>query len=342
MHAYSRTNQREKLLSTLKQADAYFHQENRWQEGVMAALAHGCIEPGLFEQAVAYYNELIPLHQRTQPNQGIGNGTLSGYYSDLALAYSRLGKTADAVDAACGAIVSWGRAHAQRADLLERLKEVVRESPDLDGYVRQLDKKAADEKRDNPHVRKAAGLAYMAKNQPAKAIPQLELACELVPNDAETYRTLVAAYDATRDRQGAIRQLLRQAAFARRDLKLYEDLAKRYLAIGAPGEAERANTAIVEALPRESESHALLAEIRQRQNRWPEAIVQWHEVARIRALEPTGLLKLAEAQVHERQWEAALDTLRTLDTRSWPSRFGDVHGEVRKLEQQIEAGRKGP
>jgi len=342
MHAYSRTQQREKLISTLKQADAYFHQENRWQEGVIAALAHGCIEPGLFEQVVAYYKELIPLHQRTQPNQGIGNGTLSGYYSDLALACSRLGKTAEAVDAVCGAIVSWPSGHVQRSRLLDRLQEVLRESPDLDGYVRQLDKKAADEKRDNPHVRKAAGLAYMAKNQPAKAIPQLELACELVPNDAQTYRTLVAAYDATRDREGAIRQLLRQAAFARRDVKLYEELANRYLAIGAPGEAERANTAIVEALPSESESHALLAEIRQRQNRWPEAIVQWHEVARIRALEPTGLMKLAEAQVHERQWDSALRTLRTLDTRSWPSRFGDVHGEVRNLERQIEAGRKGP
>jgi hypothetical protein len=90
-------------------------------------------------------------------------------------------------------------------------------------------------------------------------------------------------------------------------------------------------------LPSESESHTLLAEIRQQQNRWPEAITQWEQVARIRALEPTGLLKLAEAQIHERRWEAAVRTLRTLDTRSWPARFGDVHAQIRILEEQIEA-----
>jgi hypothetical protein len=56
--------------------------------------------------------------------------------------------------------------------------------------------------------------------------------------------------------------------------------------------------------PLESESHTLLAEIRQQQNRWPEAIEHWQRVAEIRSLEPTGLLKLAEAQLHERNWLA--------------------------------------
>ena len=61
-------------------------------------------------------------------------------------------------------------------------------------------------------------------------------------------------------------------------------------ALERPRDAERAYTSIVEMQASESESHALLAEIRQKQNRWPEAIEQWEQVARIRSLEPTGLL----------------------------------------------------
>ena len=102
---------------------------------------------------------------------------------------------------------------------------------------------------------------------------------------------------------------------------------------------ERAYTSIVEALPAESESHALLAEIRQKQDRWDEAIVQWQQVARIRALEPTGLLGLAAAQIHQRQWDAAAETLKKLD-KGWPPRFSNVNDEIRKLRTQLEKGRK--
>ncbi len=65
----------------------------------------------------------------------------------------------------------------------------------------------------------------------------------------------------------------------------------------------------------------MLAEIRQQQNRWDEAIVHWQQVARIRALEPTGLLKLAEAQIHQQLWDDADATVRQLESRTWPSRF---------------------
>jgi predicted Zn-dependent protease len=93
----------------------------------------------------------------------------------------------------------------------------------------------------------------------------------------------------------------------------------------------------VEVLPNESESHTLLAEIRQEQNRWGEAIVHWRQVARIRALEPTGLLKLAAALIHEKQWTEASATLRQAAARGWPSRFGDIYGQVRELERQLPA-----
>ncbi len=52
-------------------------------------------------------------------------------------------------------------------------------------------------------------------------------------------------------------------------------------------------------------------------------------------LEPTGLLKLAEAQIHENQFDAARQTLQTLNHTEWPSRFSDVESHVRQLEQQL-------
>ena len=53
----------------------------------------------------------------------------------MARAYAGLKNTAEAVDAACGAIVSWGPTHENRAEALEALKQVLRDAPDLDAYV---------------------------------------------------------------------------------------------------------------------------------------------------------------------------------------------------------------
>jgi hypothetical protein len=83
-----------------------------------------------------------------------------------------------------------------------------------------------------------------------------------------------------------------------------------------------------------------LAEIRQQQDRWSEAATQWEQVARIRALEPTGLLKLTAAQIHLHQWQQAEQTLGKLRSRSWPPRFGDVSTQVRQLAGQINQDRK--
>jgi predicted negative regulator of RcsB-dependent stress response len=84
----------------------------------------------------------------------------------------------------------------------------------------------------------------------------------------------------------------------------------------------------------------MLAEVREKQNRWDEAISQWEQVARIRALEPTGLLKLATAQIQQKQWDAARDTVKKLQSRPWPPRFNTVEQEIRSLQQKIDAGQK--
>jgi tetratricopeptide (TPR) repeat protein len=219
------------------------------------------------------------------------------------------------------------------------LETVVRGAPDLDAYVQTLDRQAAESGLHNPLVRKALGKIYLSLNQPAKAIPQLRLARELEPNDAEIHQQLVACYDRQQDAPGAIDQLLQSIELSRRDIALLNDLGQRYEKLQQASEAERAYTSIVEALPNESEGHTMLAEIRQHQNRWEEAAAHWQQVARIRELEPTGLLRLAAAQIHLKQWPAAAETVRQLRARAWPERFSNVENEIRELDRQLEQAR---
>jgi predicted negative regulator of RcsB-dependent stress response len=46
-------------------------------------------------------------------------------------------------------------------------------------------------------------------------------------------------------------------------------------------------------------------------------------------------LKLAEAQIHQKQFDGAKDTLKTLRATMWPSRFTDVDNQIRNLENQL-------
>jgi tetratricopeptide (TPR) repeat protein len=336
MHAYFRTDKQAALLALLAQTDAFFHEKDRWNEGVLSALAYSCLENHLYTQSVAYYEDLIPLHQRTHARRGIGNGILSGYYASEAQAYAGLGKTKEAVDKASGAVVSWAPSQAQRKGALDALVQVLVAAPDLKAYVAELDK----EKLQSAVVRKAIGQAYIQKGDHARAIPQFQLAAELQPNDAETYQALVACYDKINDKEAAVRQLLQAVELSRRDIKLYEELGQRLAELKQSMEAERAYTSIVEMLPNELESHTLLAEVRQKQDRWQDAIAHWERVAKIRALEPTGLLKLAAAQIHEKSWDDAAATLRTLRSQSWPQRFGHVQQMARELEKTMERQEK--
>jgi hypothetical protein len=98
---------------------------------------------------------------------------------------------------------------------------------------------------------------------------------------------------------------------------------------------------LVEAGPQEAGHQSALAERRQAQGRWTEAIDHWRHVVRLRTKEPDGLLKLAAAQVHERRWVDAEETVRKLNATAWPARFGDLPGQILHLQQQIAAGRDG-
>jgi tetratricopeptide (TPR) repeat protein len=216
---------------------------------------------------------------------------------------------------------------------LDKLKQILNSARDLPEYVKLLDAESNKSGEDSPIVRKAIGQVFENKREFQSAIVQLELAAQLQPNDKDVYQSLIKCYDATGNRTEGTRQLLKLVDLDSHDLKLYEQLAERMK--NQPVEAERAVTSLVEAAPTESESHAALAEIRQRQDRWPEAIAEWTQVAQIRSLEPTGLLKLAAAQVHVRDWDGARQSIQKLQRTEWPARFGNVLGEIRQLQDKL-------
>jgi tetratricopeptide (TPR) repeat protein len=335
MHAYFRTRQHEKLVALLKETDKLFRTPGLWVEPHIAALAGSTLDNELYKESVAYWNEVIPLHQRTAPNRGVGRGTLSHYYGQLGRAYAGLGKTPEAVDAASAAVVSWGSRHTERSRALESLRDVLRRAPDLDAYVVHLDKQASEAKHDYPIIRKAIGEVYAEKQQFQKAIAQFRIAVELQPNDAETHAALVAAHDKAGDPLGAIAQLKESVKLSRRDLKLYEDLGKRYEKERDATEAERAYTSLVEVMPLEAEGHAALAEVREKQGRLAEAAAEWEHVARLRALEPTGLLRLAGVQIKLRQFDEARETLKKLRGKTWPIRFEKLDEQIEKLDTEL-------
>ena len=334
--ALGRSGQQNAMVAAVDAAISWAKEHHAWQEASLAPLAQGCHEGRYWDRGVTLYVELIAMHQQTQPNRGVGNGTLSGYYTRLSDCHAGLGQTMAAVDAAAAAIVSWGPRIDQRAQALATLRNVLSQAKDLTGYVAYLDQVVAESGLENPTVRKALGQIFSERKEFAQAIRQLQLAAETQPEDAETQQLLVAAYDATGDAEAAIARLIEASHRSPRSIALLRDLGDRLEKLQRPEEAERARTGIIEALPNESEGHALLAEIRQAQNRWPEAAAQWTQVAAIRALEPIGLLNLARAEIRANEPAKAKASAQKILAREWPSRFGDVHREARTILAELE------
>lgn len=284
-------------------------------------------------ETVGYSGEAIAVHQRTQPSRGIGNETLSGYYSIRAGAYSRLGKTREAVDAAAAAVVAWGPRRDGRHGAIGTLDDVLAQARDFDAFIAHLDRQAAETGQDSPLIRQRIGVVLARRSEHARAIIQLKRAVQFQPGDTATRRELIAACDALGDSAEAIRQTLALLDIDRHDLDLHKQLAQRLMADERL--AERAATNIVEAAPSEAGRHQALAELRQEQSRWAEAIPHWEHVVRLRALEPDGLIKLAEAQIHLQRWEDARESLARLSDTRWPARFADVQSAIDRLQRQI-------
>jgi tetratricopeptide (TPR) repeat protein len=355
MRAYFRSKQPEALATLLAQTHKFFHEENRWSEEVAAELAMSTLENGLPKQAALYLTEAIARREDALNKQTTGDRTLAQYYIDRAYAHAGLANTSAAVDDACSAAVIWGTAGdglyrrrfaggsmtSEKVHPLDVLKHVLAESPGLDAYVAALDATVAKEATDRPIVRKALGEVYFERKQFAEAVKQLRLAVELAPSDGAIHARLVECYDALMQPREAAGQLFASVELARRDVELWSRLAERLEKLEEPVEAERARTSLVEMLPSETEGHTRLAEIRQAQDRWSDAIDHWRHVARLRKLEPAGLLGLAAAQIHLRERAAADQTLRELETTGWPERFVKDLRE-KDLPKLREAWRKLP
>jgi predicted Zn-dependent protease len=335
---FFRTNKPERQREVLVDADRHFHQPGKWVEVVVYQLAKGCLDVQYYKESVAYYLELIQMHKRSHPERGVGSSELSRYYRELSQAYAGLKMTAEAVDAASGAVITWGRSNSNRAEALQALERVVQNAPDLDDYAKKIEADAKASGLENPLVRKAIGKAYLSRNNYEAAIQHLKAAAEAQPNDTEIHQSLLEAYDRMGDKAGAIAQLLESVKLSRRDIQLYKALGERYAKqLKNEMESERAYMSMVEMLPNESESHTLLAEIRQGQGRWAEAMHHWRQVARVRTLEPTGYMNLAAAQLHEKQFAEALETIKILESKSWPARFSYVEHEIRIMRQRLPA-----
>ena len=166
-----------------------------------------------------------------------------------------------------------------------------------------------------------------------KAVTQLKIAVELQPTDSDAHEALTKSYDALKQPEAAVQQMLVQLDFDRHNLELYRKIAER---LKEDEElSERAATSLVEAAPREAEHHQALAEFRESQDRWDEAIDHWQHVARLRSLEPNGLLKLAAAQVHEKKWNDARGTIKKLTQKVWPERFRSLDRDIQNLRKQL-------
>ena len=331
--AYYHADRKQQLAEFTQATDAHFHEGGRWVENNIIQFARVLAETGQDQQAAESFEEAISLHQNTDPNRGIGTGTLSAYYQEVATVYSRLGQDDKAIDAAAGGVVSWGNHQDKRKDALERLKATIASVKNLDEYIQSLDQQAKRTGEDSPLLRKMVAAVLQQRDQYAAAIAQYRISLELQPDDRDVHQWLLECYDRLDDNAGAIQQLLAQLDFDRHNLDLHKSLAKRTEADSLL--AERAATSIIEQAPSDAESYQALAGFRQEQDRWEEAIPLWKRVAELRKREPTGLLGLAKAQLHEGDVAAAKETLDQLRRKTWPEHFGDVHEQVRELEKQL-------
>jgi predicted Zn-dependent protease len=332
MRALFHTKRGDALARALTDAEAYLRETKAWGEGPAATLGALCVEVSRPLDAVRFLDEAVAHHTRSRPDRGIGGGTLSYYYQQLANAHLGLGDTDAAVDAACGAVVAWGGHEQQRAQALETLVSVLVAAKDLDAYVARVDRAAQESKLENPTLRKALGNAYRRLGKQKQAEVQLRLSLEAQPNDVAVHRALIEVLDVLQRPAEAAEQLLALATISGHEASLYSELGQRWARLGQAELAERAWTNLVEMLPHEAESHEALAKVREDQGRLPDAIEQWRQVVRVRTDEPTGWLGLARAlsRTDGGKQEAA-EVARKLLGAEWDARFGDVHAQAQQV-----------
>lgn len=337
VRALFETGQTEEAKSLLAATEKLFRDKKVWHVNVIARLADVAREGRYYDKGAALYEEAIRMFERGGARHWNYRHTLSGYYTQWARCLTALNRMDEAVDAASAAVVAWGRDQNNRRQALAELQRVFRKMGDgVDDYVGRWNQKVAKTGLDAPVIRKMLGLVYMDSRRWPEAIQQLQIARELQPNDAEVHANLVKCFDRKGDGAGASHALLTSIAMSPMNLSLYTDLGRRLERAGDKVAAERAYTTMVEVKPNEAESHRLLGQLREQQRRYPDAVVQWQQVVRIRSREPDGWLSLGHAQVKAGQLDAARKTVDHLLKTEWDKRFENVDAQARQLAQLVE------
>jgi tetratricopeptide (TPR) repeat protein len=323
------------LRASLEQAEESLRAAGAWGVHAIEVLALTAGECGLAEESAELIDGAIALHTRSAPNRGIGDGVLSRFYEIKARALAGLGRTDEAVDAAAGAVVAWGPRQDQRRESLAVLESVLAGAQDLPDYVARFEAEVQSSGLENPIVRKALAAALSGRGDHQGAAAQLEQALLQEPNDLESRAALVAAYRSLGRDDLVARSLLAHARAAGHELALYEQLGDHLQATDYQALAERAYTNLVELSAHESEGHAALAAVRERQGAFDQALVHWSHVVRVRTQEPTGYLGRARALIGLERYDEARAELDLLRGREWPEHFSNVRGEVETLERQL-------
>ncbi|MCC7139499.1 MAG: tetratricopeptide repeat protein [Planctomycetes bacterium] len=317
-------------LALLEGAATRWKDAKRWNAGLASTLATAAMEAGQPKAAAAWIEDALRLRREAGGGSG-PDGTLSSWYQLLARARSALGDTDAAVKAASAAVVAWGRSAQQRQEALDRLREVVAEAKDLDGFVARYEAEVAASGLDAPAIRKAVGRVYLDRGRAALAAKHLAAVRDLDPADAEAHTLLVRALDTAGDAQGALDALLASLRMAPKNLAAYPDLASRYERAQDAAGAERARTSLVEAMPAEADGHRALAQLREQQKRFDLAVERWRQVVRIRSDEPEGWLSLAAALLETGDKAGARTALDRVLAGTWDERFGDVKAKAAAL-----------
>ncbi|MDX1961620.1 MAG: VIT domain-containing protein [Pirellulales bacterium] len=341
MQAYFAAKRPQQLSELLAATDKHFHAGGRWLVGNIQSLGDACLSVELYPEAEKYLSEAISLRLADNTAAGQGDRFLSDLYISLSKALIAQNKNEAAVDAALSAVSCWDPRYSERENTLRNLREIVEKIADLPAFIQELDARIARTNQDWPILRLTLAQVLATSNQHELAVTQFQHAYDLQPTNAQIFGVWLESLEKLGDTKQAVAVLQKWIEQDRRNASLYSKLAEKLAAdqkTFGPDAEERALTSIIEAAPTESESFTALAEIRGQRQQWALAIPLWQKVAELRSLEPTGLVRLAEAQIQTKAWGEARETLNQLRGRVWPERFNGELGKLPHLEQQVLQG----
>lgn len=312
-----------------------FLAERAGKENMIASMADLAMTAGFPKTAARLFEEALNLNIRSSPSRGVGNAQTASYYRKIAEIRRRLGETDPAIAAAMAEIVVWPEGHNQRTGAIENLNTIVSGIDDLRGYVAEFEKEVAATKLENPILRRALGVAFDRKSRPAEAAEQYRKALETAPEDLGTAELLVRALGAAGQKQAARDAAWEYAETKGRDPELFIDVGRRSVELGEKDLAERAFTNAIEISPNESENHRAVAELREQSEKFDEAVFHWGEVAKLRSLEPTGLLNRARVLIRLGRAEEAKKDIEQLRTQKWDPRFAEELKKIAELERSL-------